>query len=132
MKALNALFVLLFAFSALLQYNDPDPFVWIPIYLYGALLCWLAYQKKYNPVFYIPGLLLYSGYAAYLFFEKNGVLSWMRDHQAENIVQTMKATRPWIEETREFFGLLLLLIALGANMIWLSKTKKSTAVAHQP
>ncbi|MFN2440746.1 MAG: hypothetical protein ABR503_16195, partial [Chitinophagaceae bacterium] len=44
---------------------------------------------------------------------------------AENIVQSMKATKPWIEETREFFGLLILIVAFIANMIWLSKNKKA-------
>jgi flagellar biogenesis protein FliO len=42
----------------------------------------------------------------------------------------MKATKPWIEETREFFGLLILIVALIANMIWLSKTKRA-ATHHQ-
>jgi hypothetical protein len=36
----------------------------------------------------------------------------------------MKATKPWIEETREFFGLILLIIALGINMIWIGRSKR--------
>ncbi len=74
--------------------------------------------------------MVYTGYAVYHLFEKNGVLSWANDHDAENIVQSMKATKPWIEETREFFGLLILIVALIANMIWLSKTKRA-ATHHQ-
>ena len=125
MKVLNIIFVILFIFSAALQYNDPDPSVWISIYLYGALLCYLALKRKYNYSLYIIGLVVYTGYAIYLLFEKNGVLSWANDYDAENIVQSMKATKPWIEETREFFGLLMLIVALIANMIWLSKNKKA-------
>jgi hypothetical protein len=64
---------------------------------------------------------VYIGYAAYLFFDKQGVLSWAEEHGAENIAQTMKATKPWIEETREFGGLLLLILVLLVNMIWLKK-----------
>jgi hypothetical protein len=56
--------------------------------------------------------------------DKDGVWSWANEHNAENIVQSMKATKPWIEETREFFGLLLLVIALVSNMIWLRKQHK--------
>ncbi|HEV7333355.1 MAG TPA: transmembrane 220 family protein [Flavisolibacter sp.] len=123
MKALNWFFVVLFVLSAALQYNDPDPYIWIPLYLYGAALCYRATQKKYNRPLYIAGLVVYSLYAVYLFLDKNGVLSWISEHEAENIVQSMKATKPWIEETREFFGLLLLIIALLANMIWLGKQK---------
>ena len=42
MKIFNITFCILFVISAALQYNDPDPWLWIPLYLYGALLCWLA------------------------------------------------------------------------------------------
>ena len=122
MKIFNIVFIILFVLSAALQYNDPDPYIWAPIYLYGAYLCYRAINKKYNPVLYIIGLVVYLGYAIYLFFDKQGVLSWAKEHDAENIVQTMKATKPWIEETREFGGLLILIIVLVINMIWLSKT----------
>lgn len=124
MKALNWFFVVLFVLSAALQYNDPDPYIWIPLYLYGAFLCFRATQKVYNWLLYIIGLAVYSLYAVYLFLDKNGVLSWVNEHDAENIVQSMKATKPWIEETREFFGLLLLIIALVANMIWMRNVKR--------
>jgi hypothetical protein len=121
MKALNIFFLIVFVLSAALQYNDPDPYIWVPIYLYGAWLCYQAIYKKYNPIFYIIGLVVYSGYAVYLFFDKQGVLSWAGEHNAENIVQSMKATKPWIEETREFGGLLILIIALLINMVWLRR-----------
>ncbi len=66
------------------------------------MLCYLALKRNYNYSLYIIVLLVYTGYAVYHLFEKNGVLSWANDHDAENIVQSMKATKPWIEETREF------------------------------
>ena len=121
MKVFNIIFIIVFILSAALQYNDPDPYVWMPIYLYGAYLCYQAIHKKYNPVLYIIGLVVYSAYAIYLFFDKQGVLNWAEEHNAENIAQTMKATKPWIEETREFGGLLILIVVLLINMIWLRK-----------
>jgi hypothetical protein len=121
MKALNIVFIILFVLSAALQYNDPDPYIWIPLYLYGAFLCWQAVKKKYRPAMYITGLVVYTGYALFLLIDKDGVISWAGEHQAENIVQSMKDTRPWIEKTREFFGLLLLVIALTVNLIWLRR-----------
>lgn len=130
MKAINLFFILLFVFSAALQYNDPDPYIWMPIYLYGAFLCYRALQKKYTPALYIIGLIVYICYAIYLFFDKTGVLSWVNKYDAENLVQSMKTTKPWIEETREFFGLLLLIAALIVNMIWLSKNKP-TALSNK-
>ena len=123
MKVFNIIFIIVFILSAALQYNDPDPYVWMPIYLYGAYLCYQAIYRRYNPVLYIIGLVVYIAYAIYLFFDKQGVLNWAEEHHAENIAQTMKATKPWIEETREFGGLLILIVVLLINMIWLRKTK---------
>lgn len=129
MKILNIFFIIVFIFSAALQYNDPDPYIWVPIYLYGAYLCYQAIYKKYRPVLYIIGLVVYIGYAIYLFFDNQGVLSWAKEHDAESITQSMKATKPWIEETREFGGLLILIIALLINILWLRKNR-SLAGSH--
>ncbi len=57
MKLFNLLFCLLFIISAGLQYNDPDPYVWIPIYGYGAVLCWLAFRGKYYSRACLAGIL---------------------------------------------------------------------------
>jgi len=123
MKILNIIFILYFLFATALQYNDPDPYVWMPIYLYAAFLCYMAIRKKYNPVLYYIGITVYALYAVYLFFDKTGVLNWEKEHHAESIVQTMKATKPWIEETREFLGLLINIAVLLMNMAWLRKNK---------
>ena len=123
MKIFNLIFSLLFLASAALQYNDPDPYIWMPIYLYGTILCWLAFRNQFYPKAYIAGILIYTGYAVYLFFAADGVLDWMQKHNAENIAATMKATKPWIEETREFFGLVILIIVLAVNL-WYAKKRK--------
>lgn len=115
MKIFNILFCILFIIAAALQYNDPDPYLWIPIYLYGAFMCYKAYKEVYYPKGYLAGLVVFLIYGTYLFFDKYGVLSWLNEHEAENITQSMKASAPWIEETREFFGLLILSATLFIN-----------------
>ena len=125
MHIINMAFIVVFVLSAALQYNDPDPYIWMPIYLYGAFLCFRAIQKNYNPMLYVVGLIVYGGYAIYLFFDRAGVLSWVTEHDSESLVQSMKATKPWIEETREFGGLLILIVALVANMLWLGRRHKT-------
>lgn len=115
MKTLNILFCILFIIAAALQYNDPDPYLWIPIYLYGAFMCFKAYNEVYYPNGYLAGMVVFLIYGTYLFFDKYGVLSWLNEHEAENIAQSMKASAPWIEETREFFGLLILSAAMFIN-----------------
>ena len=50
-------------------------------------------------------------------FAKDGVLDRFNKHDAENIAQTMESDKPWIEETREFFGLVILIAVLFVNYI---------------
>lgn len=124
MKIFNLLFCILFVFSAALQYNDPDPYIWIPIYGYGAILCWMAFRGNYYPRAYLVGITAYTVYAIFLFFEKDGVWDWLTKHNAEDIAQTMKAETPWIEDTREFFGLLILIVVLLINYFYAKKQTK--------
>ena len=126
MKTINLFFSVLFFLSAALQYNDPDPYIWIPIYLYGAICCWMAFRRKYYPAAYVLGLVLFGAYAIFLFFTQDGVLDWIREHDVENIAATMQATKPWIEDTREFFGLIVLMAVLCINLAYAKRKKKST------
>jgi hypothetical protein len=125
LKILNIIFCILFVLFAAVQYNDPDPWLWIALYLYGAVLCYLAVRNRNYMVLNVAGLVIYSVYALYLFFSDSGVLSWMTEHDSENIAQGMKATKPWIEKTREFFGLMILITVIVLNMRWNSKRSHS-------
>lgn len=125
MKLFNLIFFILFLLFAALQYNDPDPYIWIPIYVYAAALCILAYQNKWFPKAYLYGMIIYAAYAVYLFFTKDGVLDWVFEHNAESLVNSMKAEKPWIEDSREFGGLLILIIVLF--ILYLYSKKKRTS-----
>lgn len=111
----NLILSILFVVFAALQYNDPDPFVWIPIYLFAAFLCWRAYKGIHHRSLYLVAIIIYVLYAVYLVFDKNGVISWASEHAAESLVHSMKAEKPWIEETREFGGLVILIVAMAIN-----------------
>jgi hypothetical protein len=124
MKIFNFFFVFVFIVFAALQYNDPDPYVWMPLYLYAALLCWLAVRKKFNPGAYWLGFVVYGAYAIYKIFDENGLIDWIRKHHAQNIAETMKAETPWVEESREFFGLVIMIVVLAINYFYLTKYKK--------
>ena len=118
MKFFNIFFSVVFTLFAVVQYNDPDPFLWVPIYLYPALLCFLKFiQKPIPSLAYWAGFLVFGVYAIYKMFDTNGIINWVQFHNASNIVSTMKAEKPWIEESREFFGLVIILIVLGINYI---------------
>ena len=118
MKFFNIFFSVVFILFAVVQYNDPDAYLWIPIYLYPALLCYLKFiQKPISTIAYWAGFLVFGVYAIYKMFDTNGIIDWVQFHNASNIASTMKAEKPWIEESREFFGLLIILIVLGINYI---------------
>jgi hypothetical protein len=123
MKIFNIVFAILFVVCAALQYNDPDPILWMPIYLYAAVLCFLAFRGRFYPVAYIVGIVLYGLYALYLFFTDDGVIDWVSRHNAESLTQSMKASTPWIEDTREFFGLCILIFVMLMN--WMYARRKS-------
>jgi hypothetical protein len=99
----------------------------MPLYLYAAALCWLIVRKKYYPDLYLIGTVIYIIYAVYLFFTEDGVLDWMQQHDAENIAETMKATKPWIEDTREFFGLLIMAGVMTIDYFYSKKKLREKA-----
>ena len=119
----NQLFVFIFILFAVVQYNDPDPYLWVPIYLFPAVLCFLAAREKFYKNAYTGGFIFFSLYAVFKLLDQNGVIDWLRFHDAANIAATMKAEQPWIEESREFFGLAIILIVLFINYKKFIKTK---------
>ena len=116
MKVFNYFFVLVFILFAAVQYNDPDPYLWMPIYLYPAILCYFeADGKSIKKLFYYIGFIVFGAYATYKLFDANGVIDWIKYHDATSITATMKAEKPWVEESREFFGLIIILLVLLIN-----------------
>jgi len=126
MKLFNIIFCFVFILFAALQYNDPDPYKWVPIYSYTAVLCWLAFRNRYYPKAYIAGIIVYAAYSLYKVFDANGLIDWISKHQAQNIAETMKAEKPWIEETREFFGLVILIAVLLINFFYAKRKMHKT------
>jgi hypothetical protein len=123
MKTFNYIFGGLFILFALLQINDPDPYLWIPIYGYAALISILNAKNKYDGFANYALIIFCILYGAKLLLEQDGVVSWYEQHDAENLVQSMKATKPWIENTREFGGLLIIIISVIPNIIYQQKSR---------
>ena len=127
MKIFNIFFCVIFILFAAVQYNDPDPYLWMPIYLYAAVLCWLAFRNKFYPDAYLIGIAGYALYALYKVFDQNGLIDWITKYDAENLAETMKAENPWIEESREFFGLIILIAVLLINYIYAKRRIKQAS-----
>ncbi len=112
---LNAIFFIAFVAFAYVNANDKDAWLWVSIYLVAAICCGLAVFKKYYPVLYLIAIAFYLVYATVLFFAKDGVRDWITKYNRESIVESMQATKPYIEKTREFFGVLVISAALTIN-----------------
>lgn len=112
---LNAFFCISFIGFAYVNLNDGDSWLWVPIYLVAAGLCGLAAFDLYYPILYIIAITFYLIYALQLFFSKDGVLDWIRIYGRPSLVESMQATKPYIEKAREFFGLLIISAALALN-----------------
>ena len=117
LSVLNIIFFIAFIWFAWVNMNDKDAWLWVSIYMVAAVLCGLAAFKYYYPVIYIVAMSLYLLYAIKLFFVKDGVWDWMTKFKAQNIAATMQATKPYIENTREFFGLRIITGALLMNLL---------------
>ncbi|MEQ8471065.1 MAG: transmembrane 220 family protein [Marinoscillum sp.] len=119
-KMINYTIAILFVLFAAVQYNDPDPMLWILIYGVVALVAVL--QVYFNRVNFRPLivtliviLLLYS------FSYIPSFLDFMSSGNKSDLVGKMKAEDPWIEGTRELGGLL---IAIAALFYLKSKNKR--------
>jgi asparagine N-glycosylation enzyme membrane subunit Stt3 len=119
----NIYFVIsgLFLLFAIVQWNDPDPLIWMIFYgVMSLIYILLALGKKF--AFYLSVLMLIVS-VVYMGFILPEIIKWIKDGMP-SIVQSMKATIPSIEYTREFLGLLLCLIAC----IWVIRVHKTTII----
>lgn len=108
MKIFNIILALLFALSAIVQINDPDPWLWVLWYALIAGICAFAAFKKYNQRLLLLFVLLGFIWMGSLVPE---FVDWI-SKGAPSITGSMKAEEPHIEFTREFLGLLISIIVL--------------------
>ncbi|MBM3402478.1 MAG: hypothetical protein FJY21_09245 [Bacteroidetes bacterium] len=112
---LNLVFCLSFLVFAWFNVNDSDSWLWVPIYLAASVLCGLAAFEMFFLVPYLFLIGFYLVYATILFFGKDGVKDWIIKYKRPSITESMQATKPYIEKTGEFFGLLIISAALLLN-----------------
>ena len=111
----HLLLALMFLAFAALQINDPDPILWIAIYLAMTALCALAAFQKY---YRIPMLVLAVGYLIYMIILFPGVTDWFHSPDLSLLFDDIaKMQYPYIEESREFLGLLICEIVLVVYLI---------------
>lgn len=94
-RIISLVFTLLFTFSAIVQYNDPDPYLWIILYGTAAVACLLFFVDRFPPVLGLILGLIYLAGAIWVWPEKFEGVS-LDSGDIENI-----------ERGREALGLLM-------------------------
>jgi ABC-type transport system involved in multi-copper enzyme maturation permease subunit len=116
MKIFNLIFALLFLSFAALQYNDPDPLLWILIYGAMVVLCGLAFTGR---IFKKALLALAAGYVVYAIILFPSVMEWLQSEDRSMLFDELaKMQNLYIEETREFLGLMICLMVLLTNYLF--------------
>jgi len=124
MKILHVTLAVLFLTFTIVQFNDPDPLLWILIYGTMMGLCILAALK----FFYPKVMMIQAGiYLVYAIFLWPGVSQWFASEDKAMLFDDLaKMQFPYIEESREFLGLTICLIVLSFYL-WLSLRGRKSA-----
>jgi hypothetical protein len=124
MRVLHFTLAVLFLSFTIVQFNDPDPLLWILIYGAMVAVCVMAAFKLVYPKLMMVQGALYLVYCVLLW---SGVSQWFTsDDKAMLFDDLAKMQYPYIEESREFLGLAICLVVL-ALYLWLSMRGKKSA-----
>ncbi len=100
--------IFLFALFAYWQINDPDPEVWVSIYVVALIFCLLGVRGIFPK---LPlTLMVIACLAGAIYFYPGGIGDWI-SQELEQKDLTMKT--PQMEEARETFGLLIIALVLS-------------------
>lgn len=115
MKVVNLLLAIMFIAFAYLQLNDPDPIVWTLIYGSMAVICVLAAFRITPRI--VMGVMLVI-YVAYSFTFLDGLKEWFAQPDRSVLFDdVLKMQYPYIEESREFLGLMICVSVLAIHFL---------------
>ena len=115
MKFLYVAFAAIFLLFAFVQINDPDPLLWILIYGIMAVTCILAAFRLFFKPFLLVLLIVYVAYSTVFY---SGVVEWLKQPDRSILFDdVLKMQYPYIEEAREFLGLVICIVVLLLQII---------------
>lgn len=100
---MNGIMLLMFVFSAAVQYNDPDPLAWMFIYGAAAVACGLEIRRK-------APLWLPAAIAIIALASAASLYSRARDVPVASLFAEWEMRNINIEEAREMYGLLIIAV----------------------
>jgi len=101
---------LMFLAFAIVQINDPDPGLWILVYGAMCIACAAAVFNRFSS----PTMIgMVGGYLVLSALHIDGMMDWLRSsHRKEIFDDVAKMQYAYIEEAREFLGLVICLLVL--------------------
>lgn len=114
-QLINIILGVLFLSFAVLQLNDPDPIIWFSMYMIVAIVSIASNYKSINSLI-IWGLII--GYLIYASTYFSLFLDWLQTEDKNEIFGEMVYEKPYLEGSREFFGLIM---AAGALIFQVRK-----------
>lgn len=108
-KVIDATLAILFLLFAAVQFNDPDPLLWIAIYGIVAMISVGAFFNRYHQYTLISLIGIITVWSLILL---PNVFTWLTTSNLNEIAGEMMSDKPYIEGTREFGGLLIADLAL--------------------
>jgi hypothetical protein len=119
MKYLYLVLTVIFVLFAILQYNDPDPEIWMPLYGYAAVMSFFMFLGRMtNPAWSIIGVLL---------FAITAIQDWPSTFKGmENAMTIM---RPEIERARETSGMMICAATMLFYVIIILRNKRKKSVS---
>ncbi len=121
MRILNLVLAVMFLVFASLQLNDPDPITWILIYGTMAVVCVMAAFE-----FYVRWLMIvqFVSYGVYAIILIPAFWTWVGSPDRSLLFDELaKMKFSYIEESREFLGLLICMTILA--VCWAKSSKSS-------
>lgn len=122
MKIVDVVFTLLFIAFAALQVNDPDPWIWVPLYAAAALVPALA---LFNRRSFALTLVVIAACVVGMAASAPGFYEFLTQGQGHTLMEEMSDAYPFIEETREFLGLLITVAVLAYYAIRARRASKT-------
>jgi hypothetical protein len=119
----NGIMLVMFLFSAAVQFNDPDPLIWVAIYTAAALVCGMEIGRR-TPVWAPVGV-------AFIALVWAGSLYYgARDVPISSLFAEWEMRDVRVEEAREMYGLAIVAVwmIVIATVRWTrAKTRRRAA-----
>ena len=120
----NAVMLLAFIFSVIVQFNDPDPLLWAAIYAGAAVACGLELRRR------TPLLLPASVAAVALAWAATIAPRVIGQVRFASMFAEFEMANAGVEESREMYGLVL--IAIWMIAVAIAAWRRRAAVASRP